>query len=134
MAFIILLIFGLNFYASIAAAEGNSLVGRAIAHKHCSRCHVVGDFNKYGGIGSTPSFQVILGMKDGLHRFETFFQRRPHPVFVRVPGVPRWSKVPSYATEFVVSGENLGDLLAFIKTIKKKDLGGIPILGKFKQK
>ena len=34
--------------------------GRKVAELHCSRCHVVGDFNKNGGIASTPSFQMLV--------------------------------------------------------------------------
>ena len=40
-------------------AEGDVSEGRKISQQHCSRCHVIGDFNKYGGIGSTPSFQSL---------------------------------------------------------------------------
>ncbi len=38
--------------------------GRALAIAHCTRCHVVGEQNPTGGIGSTPSFQVLRTMKD----------------------------------------------------------------------
>ena len=113
-------------------AEGNVIKGKILAEKHCARCHVVGNFNKFGGIGSTPSFQLIIGMKDGFERFETFFERRPHPVFVRIPSVPRWSKAPSYATEFTVTDQSLGDLLSFVKTIKKKDLSKVPIIKRYR--
>ncbi len=41
----------------IASAQAGSEAGRKIAETHCARCHVVGDFNPMGGIGSTPSFQ-----------------------------------------------------------------------------
>ena len=92
----------------------------------------MGNFNKFGGIGSTPSFQLIMGMKDGIERFETFFERRPHPVFVRVPSVPKWSEVPSYATEFTVTARSLDQLLSFVKTIKKKDLSKVPVTKRFR--
>nr|NIS43784.1 hypothetical protein [Desulfuromonadales bacterium] len=28
--------------------------GKDFSAKHCTRCHVVGDLNPHGGIGSTP--------------------------------------------------------------------------------
>ena len=61
-------------------------------------------------------------MEDGMKRFQTFYTRRPHPSFVRVPDVPKWSNVPAYATEFTVTSEAIDDLLAFVKTIAKLDL------------
>ena len=111
-----------------ALADGNLAKGRALAEKHCARCHVIGAFNKFGGIGSTPSFRGLRGMDDGMERFQTFYTRRPHPAFVRVPGVPKWSNVPAYAVEFIVTLESIDDLLAFVKTIEKLDLSRIPVV------
>ena len=99
-------------------AEGNPEKGREIATTHCARCHVVGDFNPYGGIGSTPSFQLLAKRDDYLERFGTFFERRPHPVFVRVPGVPKWSNLPSHVAEFEVLPESIEDIIAFVKTLR----------------
>ncbi len=110
-----------------ALAEGDVDRGRKLSETHCSRCHVVGDFNKFGGLGSTPSFQLLAGLADGRERFETFFERRPHPAFVRVPGVERWSKAPAYAKEFTVTRQAIDDVLAFVATLEKRDLRGIPV-------
>ncbi len=55
-----------------AWAEGDAGAGRKIAETHCARCHVVGDFNPMGGIGSTPSFQLLAKRNDWLERFENF--------------------------------------------------------------
>ena len=114
-----------------AYGEGDVKKGEDLSVTHCARCHVIGDFNKFGGLGSTPSFPVIVGMDDGYERFETFFERRPHPVFVRVPDVKRWSSAPAYATEFTVTAKAIEDLMAFVKTIKPKDLSRIPTVGGF---
>jgi len=114
-----------------ALADGDVSKGRELSITHCARCHVIGDFNKFGGIGSTPSFPLLVGLEDGFERFRTFFERRPHPVFVRVPDVPRWSKAPAYATEFTVTHETLNDLMAYVRTIKKKDLSRVPVVGGF---
>ncbi len=103
-----------------ARADGDLEAGRKMSVKHCARCHVIGDFNAFGGIGSTPSFQLLANRNDWLERFQTFYERRPHPVFVRVPGVPRWTKLPSYAKEFRVTPENIQDIIAFAKTLRRK--------------
>ena len=60
---------GLMFAASPAGqekAEGDAEKGRAIAEKHCSRCHVIGRHNPMRGIGSTASFQIIAKIPDYL--------------------------------------------------------------------
>ncbi len=101
-----------------ARAEGSPEKGRKIATTHCARCHVVGDFNPYGGIGSTPSFQLLARRDDYLERFQTFFERRPHPAYVRVPGVPKWTNLPSYAAEFEVRIESIEDIIAFVRTLR----------------
>ncbi len=103
-----------------ARADGDLEAGRKMSVKHCARCHVVGDFNPFGGIGSTPSFQLLANRNDWLERFQTFYERRPHPVFVRVPNVPRWTKLPSYAKEFRVTPENIQDIIAFAETLRRK--------------
>lgn len=116
--------------APSARADGDARKGQALSETHCARCHVVGDFNKFGGIGSTPSFQLIAGMKDGMERFQTFYARRPHPAFVTVPDVPKWSKEPAYATPFTVTPESIDDLLAFVATLKAKRLDDVPVVGR----
>ena len=101
-----------------AWAGGDVEAGRKISETHCARCHVVGDFNRMGGIGSTPSFQLLAKRDDWLERFGTFFERRPHPVFVRVPDVARWTELPSHVKEFTVSPANIDDIIAFVKTLR----------------
>ncbi len=101
-----------------ARAEGDPRKGRELAIKYCARCHVVGDHNPMGGIGSTPSFQLLAKRRpDFVERFQTFYQRRPHPVYVRVPGVPAWTDLPAYATEFTITPKDIEDILAFAKTL-----------------
>ena len=101
-----------------AFAEGNPADGERIAKTHCARCHVIGNFNRLGGIESTPSFAVLLKMADAYERFSSFYVRRPHPVFVRVPDSPRWSPDPPNATAFPFTLEDLDDLLAYVETLK----------------
>jgi len=108
--------------------HGPAAKGETLAIEHCSRCHVIGPFNKFGGIGSTPSFPLIAGMKDGMDRFQTFFERRPHPAFVTIPGITTPGDT-GYALPFTVTTDTLGDLMAYVKTIERKDLDRIPVVG-----
>lgn len=114
------LIFALSTADGVYAA-GDSEKGQRIAIKHCSRCHVVGDHNPYGGIGSTPSFQLLAKRHDYLERFQTFYERRPHPVYVRVPGVPKWTEIPSHVAEFEVQVEDIENIIAFVETLRTKE-------------
>ena len=119
---------------SPGGATSDAVKGRAIAVDHCKRCHVVGDLNKFGGIGSTPSFQLIAGMEDGMERFQTFYARRPHPNFVRLPNLPRFSKAPPYAIPFTVTEASIENLMAFVKTLKARDVNQVPVVGGFGRK
>jgi mono/diheme cytochrome c family protein len=106
--------------ATEAKAEGDVKTGREFSVKHCTRCHVVGDANPYGGISSTPSFQLLARRDDWRERFETFFERRPHPVFVRVPGVPAWTKLPSVIEPFTVTLKEIDAIVSFVETLERK--------------
>lgn len=103
-----------------ARAGGDSKAGRELAIKYCTRCHVVGDANPYGGIDSTPSFQLLARRADWRARFSSFFERRPHPVFVRVPNVPRWTDLPSHVVEFQITLKDVDDIVAFVETLQPK--------------
>lgn len=103
-----------------AGAKGDPEQGRKLALEHCSRCHVIGDNDKFGGIGSTPSFRLLVGMPDWRERFQTFFERRPHPVHVRVEGVAKWTDLPSNAAEFTIKLSDVDDILAFVETLRNR--------------
>ena len=106
--------------AGVAFAEGDVKKGRKIAITHCARCHVVGDYNPYGGIGSTPSFRSMASSPDiFMERFETFYLRNPHPVFVLVEGVRTEFKLPPYAAPFTIKLDDIADIIAFVKTLRK---------------
>ncbi|MEK9942324.1 MAG: hypothetical protein VW771_07600, partial [Gammaproteobacteria bacterium] len=55
--------------------------GLDLSIQYCSRCHVIGEYNRLGGIGNTPSFNWMVKSDDWRERFTTFYTRRPHPVF-----------------------------------------------------
>lgn len=105
---------------TVLAQTGDTENGRKIAIRHCARCHVIPDHNPLGGIGSTPSFRALTYSDDYVDRMRTFFSRHPHPVFVRVPGEPRWSDAPAYAPEFEINLEQIEDLVEFVKTFDER--------------
>lgn len=104
---------------AVPAAAGDVAKGRALAEKHCARCHVVGEANKFGGIGSTPSLAWIKNLKDWRDRFETFYARRPHPAFIRVEGVTPPTKVLPYATPIELTVEDVENIVAFAVALPK---------------
>lgn len=107
--------------ATAAKAQTDVERGRTLAQQQCARCHVIGDFNPNGGIGSTPSFQLLVNaLKDHEQRFKTFFARRPHGAFVTVKGYPRLNKLPDNAAPIEITYEQVEELLAFARTLKKK--------------
>ena len=95
----IILIFCMPF---TAFADSQIERGFELARQYCSRCHVIGDYNRMGGIGNSPSFAWMVKSVDWRERFQTFYARRPHPVFVRVPGYARWSNVAPYYPPFEI--------------------------------
>jgi mono/diheme cytochrome c family protein len=99
-------------------AEGDATKGRQIAIDHCSRCHVIPDHNPYGGIGSTPSLRLLARRDDYLERFQTFYARRPHPVFVRVPDVPPPSDDPAFIATFEITPQQIEDLIAYVEAVR----------------
>jgi mono/diheme cytochrome c family protein len=85
-----------------ALADSQTERGFELARQYCSRCHVIGEYNRMGGIGNSPSFSWMVKSADWRERFQTFYTLRPHPVFVRVPGYARWSNVDPYYPPFEI--------------------------------
>jgi mono/diheme cytochrome c family protein len=106
--------------AGPASAEPDPKKGREIALKHCIRCHVVDPARKFTGIDSTPSFMLLANRPDFVERFETFYSRRPHPAFVNVPDLTPARKEPTYAIEFEMTLEDIDNILAYARTLRKK--------------
>lgn len=102
-----------------AAAE-DPAHGRDLVLRHCARCHVVADHNPYGGIGNAPSFHRLVTWGNGIWRVSTFFERPPHPVFTRVEGVPRRSSAPATAATFRLTRQDLQDIVAFAKKLRRE--------------
>ncbi|MFN0262809.1 hypothetical protein ACKTEK_02925 [Tepidamorphus sp. 3E244] len=94
--------------------------GKVIAETHCSRCHVVGDFNKFGGVSSTPSFQLLVNhIDDWEERFLTFYTRRPHPSIVQIEDVERPEDSPYIVAPIVFDVNDVDAILAFARTLKQ---------------
>ncbi len=110
------------FAASTAAlVAGEIEQGRKVAQLHCSRCHVVGDYNPYGGISSTPSFQLLVNaLPDFEERFETFYVRPPHPAVVSIKGFEKHDDLPYNAEPVVISLKDVENILKFAKTLREK--------------
>lgn len=95
--------------------------GRAIAEAHCSRCHVVGDYNPMGGISSTPSFQLLVNeLPDWEDRFSTFQARRPHPSQIVFKGVEKPEFLAPGFKPVELELSDIDAIVAFAATLKRK--------------
>jgi len=107
------------FTGTYAFADSSVDRGKALSQLHCARCHVIPDFNPYGGIGSTPSFSAMKWLKDWRYRFEVFYRLPPHPSLVKIEGVtdPRDKSLPVFSREIVLQLEDVDDILAYADSI-----------------
>ena len=70
---------GLFPIAGAAVAEPDPKAGLKTPVKWCARCHVIGPYNRRGGIDSTPSFWVMAQRREAYApRLQSFQRRRPH--------------------------------------------------------
>ena len=109
---------GLLFLATEFAKTDTAVEGFELSVRHCSRCHVIGDYNRLGGIGNSPSFTWMVKSDDWRERFMTFYMRRPHPVFARVPGYPLWSDSDPYYPPFEVTLEEIEAITEYAGTLQ----------------
>ena len=105
--------------AAAPSARADADHGRDIAATHCTRCHVVGDINPYGGIESTPSFIGMKYLADWERRFEEFYVLPPHPALVRISEVSaaRSEDRPAFVHEIVLTLQDVDDILDFVRTL-----------------
>ncbi|MEL6979470.1 MAG: hypothetical protein AAGM38_12435 [Pseudomonadota bacterium] len=113
--------------SSAAAAPAGEDVGDGprLALQHCGRCHVVGEVNKYGGIGSTPSFPALRAIPSWREKFAAFWQKNPHPSFTYIEDVtePFSAERPPHIAPVVMTLEEAEAIIAYAETIEPKDLG-----------
>ena len=107
--------------AAATAGEGDPRAGRKLAAENCTRCHVVGDVNPHGGIDSTPKFQRLAKFDDYDDRFQTFYARRPHPMFVQIEGGEPLAPTAYGAVPFTISEQQIDDLLAYVEQLRAKE-------------
>lgn len=86
-----------------AWAEGDRERGRTLAIENCSQCHVIGDYNPYGGVNNSPSFYIFAERPEVYReRLRTFDQRRPH-----------------LGRDMDVSAEKIRDIMAYVETLER---------------
>ena len=96
--------------------------GKLVSQTHCTRCHVVGDFNPYGGISSTPSFSLLVNyLNDWEDRFLSFHLRRPHPVIIYFRGEKTDVNNPPPNIPVVLEYSDIEAITAFVKTLQKTE-------------
>jgi mono/diheme cytochrome c family protein len=99
--------------------------GEKLTLFNCGRCHVINDRNKYGGIGSTPSFGALRTLEDWEERFSAFYVLPPHPAFTQIEGVTEPFPInrPSPIHPMELTLQELDAITAYTRTIAPKDLG-----------
>lgn len=107
------------------AAPEQVRLGEELAYRHCGRCHVVGERNRYGGIGSTPSFRALRNRAEWRDQFDAFWIYRPHPAFSQIDGVtePFDPAAPPAAHPLEMTIEEVEAVTAYVSTLEPKDLG-----------
>ena len=93
--------------------------GFELSRQFCSRCHVIGEYNRMGGIGNSPSFTWMVKNDDWRDRFLTFYARRPHPVFARVPGYALWSNADPYYPPFEITLDEIDLIVSYVATLRE---------------
>jgi mono/diheme cytochrome c family protein len=110
-----------------SSADGDPERGEKIANEGCVRCHAVSEDNRFAGIGSTPSFMMMVNfLSDWEERFQTFYARRPHFVHIRVEGIAPLTALPSNAAIIEITLDDVDDLVAYARTLQDKDESEIP--------
>ena len=103
--------------------EGDDAAGSELALLHCGRCHVIDSRNKWGGIGSSPSFTALRGRENWLALFSAFYLKNPHPSFTQVEGVTDpFERQPAVAP-IEITVEELEAILAFVSNLAALNLG-----------
>ncbi len=108
-----------------ATPTGDASAGEKLALLHCGRCHVISEKNRFGGIGSTPSFAALRSIPDWKEKFGAFFSANPHPSFTQIIDVtPSFDPArPPHIAPVVLTIQELEAIVAFATGIPPKDLG-----------
>ena len=96
--------------------------GKLVSKIHCTRCHVVGNFNPHGGISSTPSFSLLVNyLDDWEERFLSFHLRRPHPAIIRFRNEKTDPNNPPSSVPVILEYTDVEAITAFAKTLQKPE-------------
>ncbi len=118
--FLFLFLIFLGFCGNWKAVAEDIDKGRNVAQEHCSRCHVIGDFNPNGGISSTPSFQLMVNaLDDYQERFDNFYVRPPHPAVIAIENLEKLDDLPYNANPVEITLQDVENIAAFAETLKK---------------
>ena len=108
----------------IAMAEDYA-PGEKLTLFHCGRCHVINERNKYGGIGSTPSFGALRTLEDWEDRMRAFYALAPHPAFTQIEGITEPFPInrPSPIYPMELTEAEIETIIEYTRTIPPKNLG-----------
>lgn len=110
------LLFAEQTRAGDLAEKGHELVTR-----HCVRCHIVDEANRFTGISSSPSFKTLItALADWHYRFETFYARNPHPSIVRVEGTAPLTKNDPANRAVELSRSDIDAIVAYVERYSKE--------------
>ena len=110
---------------TLPAVADDYAPGEKLTLFHCGRCHVINERNKYGGIGSTPSFGALRTLEDWEDRMRAFFALAPHPAFTQIEGITEPFPIdrPSPIHPLQLTEGDIETIVEFTRTIPPKDLG-----------
>lgn len=120
----------LAFVAALAsgmpAQAADWAAGEKLTFINCGRCHVIGERNRMGGIGSTPGFAVIRTWENWEEKMESFYTLNPHPAFTQIEGVtpPFPENRPSPIHPISLTLEQLDIIIDYARTVEPAELGG----------
>lgn len=99
--------------------------GERLTMINCGRCHVIGERNRMGGIGSTPSFMVIRTWENWEEKAKAFWTLNPHPAFTQIEGItePFADDRPSPIHPIALTPDEVETILAYMRTVEPADLG-----------
>ncbi|MEM7668303.1 MAG: hypothetical protein AAF317_04025 [Pseudomonadota bacterium] len=100
--------------------------GEKLVYIKCGRCHVIGQSNRMGGIGSTPKFSVMRNWDNWEDKMRAFYTLNPHPAFTQIDGItePFPENRPSPISPVTLSERELELIIDYARTLEPADLGG----------
>lgn len=110
---------------NVLKMTGDIVTGEELSIRKCGRCHVISERNKYGGIGSTPSFPALRTLKDWREKYSVFWTLNPHPSFTQIEGVtePFDPAHPPHIYPILLTSKEVKNIGAYMETIAPADLG-----------